>query len=409
MTVTPSPHLDIEATEEFAQWAREQQTATDDPFAVARRIVPRLGAQPIEPGLHDGQVTFGFWVPRLVREHVADADLFLEVLDPVDHLDVTVARSTVTFRRTLISVRRDDALVVAVADGIRIGDRDHLGSFYCLTYRDGDGAWQRVYDPMATSLPFGAVAPAEVYDGAGLETRRSDRSYWQALAQESGHDRCGEGIIKRSPAVNILQVHVPTATAGGTLASLTAWFERLADRVRDDADLTPQEQAYLGYDAVQLLPVEPTTVYEAGPPFWDPHPTPQTPGDTSDDDGSQVTVTVRRPDTTNWGYDIVIAGSAAVNPTLLETGRPDELVDLAGALHGFPSGPINLIADVVYGHADNQAIHVLDDEWFAGPNMYGQNLDYRNPWVRAILLEMQRRKINFGFDAVRVDGAQDVK
>jgi glycosidase len=41
--------------------------------------------------------------------------------------------------------------------------------------------------------------------------------------------------------------------------------------------------------------------------------------------------------------------------------------------------------------------------------MYGQNLDYQNPAVRAILLEMQRRKVDFGADGVRVDGAQDFK
>ncbi len=41
--------------------------------------------------------------------------------------------------------------------------------------------------------------------------------------------------------------------------------------------------------------------------------------------------------------------------------------------------------------------------------MYGQNLDYKNPAVRAILLEMQRRKVDFGADGVRVDGAQDFK
>jgi hypothetical protein len=41
--------------------------------------------------------------------------------------------------------------------------------------------------------------------------------------------------------------------------------------------------------------------------------------------------------------------------------------------------------------------------------MYGQDLAYRNPLVRAILLEMQRRKVDFGADGVRVDGAQDFK
>jgi glycosidase len=64
---------------------------------------------------------------------------------------------------------------------------------------------------------------------------------------------------------------------------------------------------------------------------------------------------------------------------------------------------------VVFGHSDNQGLNALNGHYFAGPNMYGQNLDYQNPTVRAILLEMQRRKVNFGADGVRVDGAQDFK
>jgi hypothetical protein len=122
-----------------------------------------------------------------------------------------------------------------------------------------------------------------------------------------------------------------------------------------------------------------------------------------------VRVSLLRPDTTNWGYDVVISGMAAVNPVLLESGRPDELIDLAATLHGFPSKPKKLIFDVVFGHSDNQGLNVLNGHYFAGPNMYGQNLDYQNPTVRAILLEMQRRKVNFGADGVRVDGAQDFK
>ncbi len=166
-----------------------------------------------------------------------------------------------------------------------------------------------------------------------------------------------------------------------------------------DLPLEPSDQLFLGYDAVQLLPVEPTTVYEAGPDFWEE----------TDSDGDAVTVSLLRPDTTNWGYDVVISGMATVNPVLLETGRPDELVDLAAVLHNFPSRPKKLIFDVVFGHADNQGLRALNGHFFAGPNMYGQNLDYQNPAVRAILLEMQRRKVDFGADGVRVDGAQDFK
>jgi hypothetical protein len=67
---------------------------------------------------------------------------------------------------------------------------------------------------------------------------------------------------------------------------------------------------------VQLLPVEPTTVYETGPDFWEE-------GD--GDSEMRVGRSLLRPDTTNWGYDVVISGMAAVNPVLLESGRPDEL------------------------------------------------------------------------------------
>jgi hypothetical protein len=41
--------------------------------------------------------------------------------------------------------------------------------------------------------------------------------------------------------------------------------------------------------------------------------------------------------------------------------------------------------------------------------MYGQDVNHQNPTVRAILLEMQRRKANTGIDGIRIDGAQDFK
>jgi hypothetical protein len=41
--------------------------------------------------------------------------------------------------------------------------------------------------------------------------------------------------------------------------------------------------------------------------------------------------------------------------------------------------------------------------------MYGQDLNHQLPQVRAILLEMQRRKINTGADGIRVDGGQDFR
>jgi glycosidase len=52
---------------------------------------------------------------------------------------------------------------------------------------------------------------------------------------------------------------------------------------------------------------------------------------------------------------------------------------------------------------------LLNGRFLKGPNMYGQDVNHQNPTVRAILLEMQRRKNNTGVDGIRVDGAQDFK
>jgi hypothetical protein len=64
------------------------------------------------------------------------------------------------------------------------------------------------------SLPFGAMAPAELYDAGAMQAGRADAAYFEALKGGAPH--------KFGPATNILQIHVPTATAGGTLASLPA-------------------------------------------------------------------------------------------------------------------------------------------------------------------------------------------
>jgi hypothetical protein len=93
-----------------------------------------------------------------------------------------------------------------------------------------------------------------------------------------------------------------------------------------------------------------------------------------------VTVSLLRPDTTNWGYDVVISGMAAVNPVLLESGRPDELVDLAAVAAQFPVESRRSSSSMW-----SSAIRTIrawmrsTGHYFAGPNMYGQNLDYQNP------------------------------
>jgi len=356
-------------------------------FDGEREIARRLGAH-VED---DGRATFGFWTPELLDNRVPDGDIFLEVLAPEEPLDLTRAHQHLQFARAYLPVARFEAHTFATINGMVAGTRRQVGDFYALIWRDAHGDWHRILDPLAASLPFGAFAPAELYDTNAMQAARCDLAYYKALQAYEVH--------KFPPPTNILQIHVPTATAGGTLANLTRQFERLAERFAADLPLEPSDQLYLGYDAVQLLPVEPTTVYETGPAFWEE----------TCHQNDHISVTLTRPDTTNWGYDIVISGMAAVNPVLLESGRPDELVDLVAVLHNFPKKHKMLILDMVFGHADNQGLGALNAHFFAGPNMYGQNLDYRNPAVRAILLEMQRRKVNFGADGVRVDGAQDFK
>ena len=366
--------------------AREAMTMSPTGFDAWQSIAEYLGGRWLK-----GRAEFGFWTPELLDHRVPDGDVFLEVLAPVEPLDLTRSYQDVRFDRLLLPVARYEGLTFAAAEGLRPGTRVRVGDFYSLVWRDAEGAWHRILDPLAASLPFGAFAPAELYDVDGMLASRGDADYWRGLAQDEP--------VKLGPPTNILQIHVPTATAGGTIASLARFYERLGQRLRQDLPKEPADEIFLGYDAVQLLPIEPTTVYETGPAFW---------REGEEADGT-VEVSLMRPDTTNWGYDVVIAGMAAINPVLLESGRPDEILDLAAALHNFPNGPKKLVFDVVYGHADNQGLKALNPHFFAGPNMYGQNLDYRNHAVRAILLEMQRRKVNLGADGVRVDGAQDFK
>ncbi|SDZ21982.1 Hypothetical glycoside hydrolase 5 [Jannaschia faecimaris] len=369
-----------------AEAARAAHSSAETTFEAEMKIAEGLGGQ-----VDGDTATFGFWTPELLDERVPQGDIFLEVLSPVTPLDLTRAHQDISFERAWIPVIREGAHCFTAVTGMEAGTRDKMGDFYALAWRDAKDKWHRILDPLAMSLPFGAMAPAELYDVQAMQAARTDRAYFEALRGKAPH--------KFGPPVNILQIHVPTATAGGTLASLTRHYQRISDRVARDLPLEPADQLFVGYDAVQLLPVEPTTVYETGPDFWCE----------SDANNESVNVSILRPDTTNWGYDVVISGTSTVNPVLLETGRPDELVDLAAVLHNFASKPKKLIFDVVFGHADNQGLRALNSHFFAGPNMYGQNLDYQNPAVRAILLEMQRRKVNFGADAVRVDGAQDFK
>lgn len=379
-------------------WASDAQQSAPDAFSAARQLAIRLGAH-----WDNGRSTFGFWIPDIT------APVFLEIFRPLHPIDFTADTQTIRFIRRRLPLIKAGDYAWGVIEGLRAGTREQSGDFYRLTYQDAAGAWQTEVDPLAASVPFGAFAPAELYDVTGMLAARTDKAHFQNL--DVAYEQ--NGVPRLAGPANVLQLHVNTASAEGTLAGLTRIYQQIAAKITAGKPLTPAEQNYVGYDAVQLMPIEPTIEYEAGPAFWETADSDETAdsGETADSDetADAITVTLRRPDVTNWGYDVITVASPAPAPTVLGSKRPDELLDFIAALHNFPGRPIKVVLDIVYGHADNQSLPLLNKHYIAGPGMYGQNFDYRHPIVRAILLEMQRRKSNYGVDGLRVDGAQDFK
>ncbi len=364
----------------------------DDRFEAAKELVEYLGAY--WRG-EEGYAEVGFWTPGLVDEVPADA-VELEVLTPRESVDLTT-ETTVEFDRATVETRREGEFTWVAVEGMRPGTREELGSLYRLVYDHG-GERGEVQDPLAASLPFGAYAPAELYDLDRLDRERPDREHFRSFGTDGEAIPTSEddGLPRVEPATSMLEIHPGTATEAGSLAGLARRLRGIAEKQRAGEALAPADRNFLGYDAVQLMPVEPITENEDHPGYFRPEET----------SGDRVEVTVEPPDMVNWGYDIVVSGFSAVNPAILETSRPDELVDFIAACHEMPR-PIRVVFDVALGHADNGGLDLLPDRFFSGPGMYGQELDYTEPVVRATLLEMQRRKMDFGADGIRVDGAQD--
>jgi hypothetical protein len=383
-------------TAALAKWARTVRTETSTAFETASKLVRRLGAH-----LEDGHAVIGFWTPELSEKQVAAEKIFLEVFIPPQDLDLHAAAQTLTFQRKLIPLVQDEDYLWGVIEGMQAGTRDIIGDLYWVVYQTQDGEWHSIVDHLAYSVPFGVKGPSEFYDFAGMLAGRRDKAHFANLDVEPRHAH--EGVQRIAPPVNILQIHPGTNSAEGTLDGLTRIYATIADKINNNEPLSPAEENYIGYDAIELMPIEPPIEHEAGPLFWEMHDTDRS------TEASSVKVTLRQHDIIDWGYDVMISGSTAVNPSVLSSKRPDELLELIETLHQFPGKPIKVMFDIVYGHTDNQAIGILNDHYLAGANMYGQNMNYLSPVVRAILLEMQRRKHNYGVDGIRVDGAQDFK
>lgn len=397
-------------TQQLLAWANRVHHSDLTVFEKAKQLATRLGAH-YRP--ETGLTEIGFWVPELAADMVQPKNIYLEVLTPKTKIDPKKPLQMATFRRDYVSLEKQDEYFWGVVSGMQAGTKTRFGSFYWLHYLCmNDNEIKTIGDCLAYSLPYGVYAPAELYDVASLQASRRDLDYFKQEWEASG-----ESLPRVRPPGNILQLHPGTASPEGSIAGLTRIYQRIGTKLAAGEALTPAEANYIGYDAVQLLPLEPTVEYrsewELGQGFFEFRDDDLDGMDPDDEavelEPGDIKVKLQKPDTQNWGYDIVIFGSSATNPSVLETQRPDELVELVETLHNFPTGPIQIIYDIVYGHADNQALNLLNGRFLKGPNMYGQDVNHQNPIVRAILLEMQRRKNDTGVDGIRVDGAQDFK
>lgn len=382
------PVLNIPKTKE-ASGALKLELSKGITYSNAPSIVRKLGAH-----AEGHSARFLIWHPGFKKSR--EATIHIYIPDPNLVFDKPDQHCSVTYFKFEAAVVEEFATVVI--DHLPAGNKDQFGAFYEFTFVDENGDLNTVRDPMAWSLPYGIHAPAELYDIETVLSGRKDADYFQKLKIEAEKSTYG----RVQPSTNLLEIHPGTATLEGSLGSLAQRYKQIADAIKDGRELAPDEQNLLGFDGIQLMPVDPVIEHPTEHRFWKLIQPPST-------NNSEITVSLRKPSVINWGYDIAIFGSAAVNPSILSNGRPHELLDLIETLHTFPNGAIKIVIDVVYGHSDDQGLTVLPEEFFAGPNMYGQNINFKNPLVRAILLEMQRRKINWGIDGIRVDGAQDFK
>ncbi len=383
-------------TGKLLAWASSRESASNSLLEATQALARKLGAH----YRRDGLTEIGFWVPGLIADALHEREIYLEVFTPLENIDWRSDEQRVRFKRDCLHLEQQGEYIWGVVAGMKAGTKDKAGSFYWLRYVDRAGNLRTVRDLVPYSLPYGIFAPAELYDRASLQAKRADLEYFKQTAAKSK----GGKIPRVASPSNILQLHIGTASPTGTIEGLTQLYQTIGEKIRQDIPLTETEKNYIGYEAIQLLPTEPTIE------FRDEY-TPESEffSIVSTEDEDVVEIELTKPHTQDWGYDVPILGSSTTNPSLLGSLRPDEVIDFIATLHNFPTKPIKVIYDLVYGHADNQSELLIPRQFLKGPNMYGQDLNHQFPTVRAILLEMQRRKINDGVDGIRIDGGQDFR
>jgi len=399
--------------------------ATHTPYDAAKQIAANfLGTKPVT----DTAALFGFWVPGLVDGALTGKahQLKLELFTPAQNIDFAALKKNqpleLAFQRDELQLAAVGDYMVGVVDQVKIGTRDEAGSFYWLRYTEGDTR-HIIRDPLVQSSPFGVYAPGELFDIQEMLANRRDMAYFRSHYKTIFPD----GTYRAKDVGIHLEIHPETATAAGTIAALTERYQAIGQKIQANIDsgaddiyagLSPADLNFIAFDSIELTPEVPPAEREAVTlatgEFFQP---------LADDDNGLTTVRLKRPDISNWGYDTPIVGSAAINPSILSTLRPNEFLAFIETIHTMPNRPIQLCIDSVLGHCDFQGARLLEtfdqpgddrdnlkyvhSKYLRGPNMYGRDIDFAEPNVKAILLELLIRKLNLGYDAVRVDGAQD--
>ena len=369
--------------------------------------------------LNDQQVLFGFWVPGLKDGFISSYKDTLRV-QLWRHRGTYNFNDLQTLRFNLIEVPVEtiDDYAICVLDGVNLGSKEQLGDLYWLIFNHQKE--EVIRDPLAVSLPFGVYAPAEVYNMNKVFAKRNDLKYFKQHYKK----RLDSGHYLANDIGMCLEIHTETATKQGTIQGLTELYQTIKSKMLENLSsnkdiydgLSSAEKNLVSFDTIELMPEVPTSEREVNigkSEFFDIQ---------SKQDGF-ADVVVKKPDISNWGYDTPLLGSIAVSPSLLQTLRPDEMIEFIETIHTMPHRPIQLCIDSVLGHCDFQGAFLLEtydqepsktrdpktihSRYLTGPNMYGRDINFSNENVRAMLLEMLRRKIDLGYDCIRIDGAQD--
>ena len=375
--------INVQATLELIKQLESQSNLQKPSFEDAQTIAKILGAF-----YQNNQAQFVFWIPELIEQNLNE--ITLEIYSTDTKVNFQKLPQALTFSVQNIPVQLKGQFAFAAIDGVKAGTVNQMGDLYWLKYKDKNGHFKYIVDPLAHSIPFGAFSPAELFDMDEMFTNRTDKTHFRQNSNQS--------VNRFETPTNILQLHPHTATVKSSLQGISELFANISNKLKKGESLTTQEKCYANYDGIQLLPIMPQVEKERGERFFKI---------LSQSDNVAI-VELRQFDIDNWGYDIVIAAASAINPGLLATKRPNELLELIETLHHFHGKPKKVILDIVYGHADNQAQQVLNKHFFLGMGMYGQEMNVQHPMVRAIMLESQRRIGNYGVDGFRVDAAQDI-